>query len=1151
MTAYGIAETAVSSGPLEAEGDLVDVHGERFFRIANCDAMAPFLMSVVSDSDLWMFVSSGGALTAGRRNADTALFPYYNDDRIHDSVDQTGAKSVLKVLRRGRSSVWEPFSPRREGQYRITRSLSKSVYGNKLIFEEVNHDLGLSFSSGWMNSDRFGFVRRAALRNLAAGEVAVEVLDGIQNLIPSGLTQRFQLEYSTLADGYKESELHAPTGLGLFRLSAIPADQPRPREALRATTVWCEGLGAVRHLLSAAQLDGFRRGFPVHEESLIRGRRGAYFVQAGFVLAPEACREWSLVADVAQDAAAVAATVALLKSGRDLRAVLDDDIARGTQNLIRIVAAADGLQMTGDERNVWRHFSNVLFNTMRGGVPDRGYLVSRPDFQAFIAKASRAVAKTQAKFLDRLPETLLHEELVAAAGKQHDADLERHATEYLPLTFSRRHGDPSRPWNVFSIEVKDEHGEKTLNYEGNWRDIFQNWEALALSYPGYVESMIFKFLCASTADGYNPFRIARDGFDWEVLDPDDTWTYIGYWGDHQVGYLPQFLEIAARYRPGVLTGLLTRRLFTYANVPYRIRPYKEIVADPHNTIVFDEALDREIRRRAAELGVDGMALPGADGAPYRVNLTEKLLVLMLARFFNYVPEAGLWMNTQRPEWNDANNALVGNGVSMVTLCTMRRMLSLTRRLFGEAGVRKIEVSAPVAEAFRRVKDILEHHAPLLRGAVPDGARKAVLDALGEAGSDYRAALYGGFSGQMKPLTAAELAAFCEVATRHVDHAIRANRREDGLYHAYNLLQFGPHGVAVKRLQEMLEGQVAVLGSGALTAQASSELLDALRRSRLYRADQNSYMLYPDKTLPSFFEKNNIPAAALAKSKTLTAMIAGGDRRIVIRDVDGVAHFNAAFSNAAVLQEALAPLGLPPEETARILDVYEEVFRHRSFTGRSGAFYKYEGLGCIYWHMVSKLALEVQRTIARAVVSGEDAGTVARLQMQYKEIREGIGTHKSPSVYGAMPTDPYSHTPGFAGVQQPGMTGQVKEDIISRFGEMGVMVNEAQLVFSAQMANGGEFLTQRTPFRFYDVEGRERRLELEPGSLAFTVCQVPVVLHAHGAPQIEIAAADGARRRSAGLKLDAETSSAVFRRTGAVRQLDVHLGLARDAPGASS
>ena len=43
------------------------------------------------------------------------------------------------------------------------------------------------------------------------------------------------------------------------------------------------------------------------------------------------------------------------------------------------------------------------------------------------------------------------------------------------------------------------------------------------------------------------------------------------------------------------------------------------------------------------------------------------------------------------------------------------------------------------------------------------------------------------------------------------------------------------------------------------------------------------------------------------------------------------------------------------------------------------------------------------------------------------------------LYGAFPTDPYSHTPAGKGAQQPGMTGQVKEDVISRFGELGVEV----------------------------------------------------------------------------------------------------------------
>lgn len=1141
MTAHFIAEAAVTSHRHETQGDLIEIGGEPFFRIVHCDAMPPFLMSLVSSSDLWMFVSSTGALTAGRRDPDNTLFPYYTDDRTHDSVDQTGAKTVLKVTSGGRTALWEPFSPRYEGLYRITRSVAKSVYGNKLIFDEVNHDLGLSFSSGWMSSDRFGFVRRAALRNLAADPVEIELLDGIQNLMPSGLTRRFQLEYSTLADGYKENELHAPTGLGLFRLSSIPADQPRPRESLRATTVWCEGLAPQLHLLSAIQLDRFRCGQPLKEERLTRGRRGAYFVQAKLMLAAKKEKSWSLVADVAQDASDVAATVSLLTSGRDLRAEIDRDIAGGTQALVGIVARADGLQKTADERNMYRHFSNTLFNTMRGGIPDQGYSISCSDFKAFLAKANRAVAQKHATLLDGLPETFDRDALMALLHAQRDANLERLAYEYLPLTFSRRHGDPSRPWNIFSIDVKGENGEKILNYQGNWRDIFQNWEALAHSYPGYIESMIFKFLDASTADGYNPYRIMRDGFEWEVLDPNDAWSHIGYWGDHQVVYLPKLLEVAERYHPDALRNLLTRRLFTYANIPYRIKAYEDILKDPHATIDFDKGVDREIRQRAAVMGADGKALLAADGTPYHVNLTEKLLVLILARLFNYIPEAGLWMNTQRPEWNDANNALVGCGVSVVTLCYLRRLLALARRLFASAEVPTIEVSTQVAEAFKRVDKTLTEHSALLAGKISDENCRRILDCLGTAGSDYRRHLYAnGLSGQTL-LRSADLVVFCDTAMRHIDHSIRANQRSDGLYHSYNLMQIGSNSVAIRRLQEMLEGQVAVLSSGALAPPEAADLLDALRQSKLYRADQNSYLLYPDRTLPGFFEKNNIAATSLARSRTLTEMVACGDRRIVSRDVNGVSHFNAAFYNVTVLDQALAPLALSEDEHACILALYEEVFDHKSFTGRSGAFYKYEGLGCIYWHMVSKLRLAVQEVMWQA--GHEDSTALDRLSRQYREISDGIGTHKSPSVYGAIPLDPYSHTPGFAGVQQPGMTGQVKEDIISRFGEMGAEVRNGQLAFSAKMVSREEFLNRHERFQIFDVGGKVQWLNLEPGTLAITICQVPVVLHASGPQGIEISGADGRRNRTEGLCLDVEMSAAIFKRLGTVQRLDVHFGTA--------
>ncbi len=1135
--------TTLDLAAAAVRGELIDIAGERFYRLVGYDAMPPFLMSIASDSDHWMFVSSTGALTAGRRDPDHALFPYYTDDRIHDSQDQTGGKTILRVDGGTHTSLWEPFSLRYPGIWRITRSLSKSVYGNKLLFEEVNHDLGLAFSCLWMNSERFGIVRRSALQNLRPDAVTVSVLDGIQNLLPDGVTRRFQMEFSTLVDGYKESELDARTGLGLIKLSSIPVDRPEPSESLRVTTVWSEGLEGATRLLSAVQLDAFRRGIPLREETLIRGRRGAYFIAAELRLAGASRRDWSIVADVAQDAARVAVLARLLRSQTPLRPLLDDDVQRGTTNLVRMVASADGLQLTGDALSADRHFSNALFNIMRGGVPDQGYQIGRDDFRGFLIAASRAVAARQADFLDALPMTLAHGELLARAKAQGDPDLERLAHEYLPLTFSRRHGDPSRPWNIFAIEVRTEHGERILNYQGNWRDIFQNWEALALSFPDFALSMIFKFACASTADGYNPYRVMRSGFDWEVYDPHDAWAYIGYWGDHQVAYLLKLVELSARYHPGALNELLARPVFTYANVPYRIRPYTALLADPFNTIDFDAGLDSEIRARMATQGADAAALAASDGAPYRCTLTEKLLVLALARLFNFIPGAGLWMNTQRPEWNDANNALVGGGVSMVTLYFLRRYLAFCHDLFGRDRSETYAISAEVATAFVQVDEALRQHAGLLDGAIGDRDRRQVLDALGMAGSDYRAQLYTqGLSGALTELPRTQLVAFCGLALRWLDHSIRANRRPDGLYHSYNLLQLSADAIGIRRLDEMLEGQVAALACGVLNAEESVAVLDALRASRLYRPDQNSYLLNPDRVLPGFFLKNVIPPAALLDTPALAAMLSNGDRRIVIEDVDGAVHFNAAFRNGAMLREALVAQGLPAADVDAVAAVYERVFDHQSFTGRSGTFYKYEGLGCIYWHMVSKLLLAVQEVIVRAHADGAAHGVIARLEAHYREIRAGIGAHKSPLDYGAIPTDPYSHTPGFIGVQQPGMTGQVKEDLISRLGEMGAMVVDGCLRFDPDLVKRDEFLIEPRIFRYYDVAGRPQSIDLSPGSMAYTTCQVPVVALQAGPPRIEVVMADGARRPIDGLRLDATTSAAIFARSGEVRRLEVYFGV---------
>ena len=68
----------------------------------------------------------------------------------------------------------------------------------------------------------------------------------------------------------------------------------------------------------------------------------------------------------------------------------------------------------------------------------------------------------------------------------------------------------------------------------------------------------------------------------------------------------------------------------------------------------------------------------------------------------------------------------------------------------------------------------------------------------------------------------------------MEHSIDANKRKDGLYHAYNLMTVTESGVKISYLPEMLEGQVAVLSSKYLSAPEGAGVLDALKSSALFR-----------------------------------------------------------------------------------------------------------------------------------------------------------------------------------------------------------------------------------------------------------------------------------------------------------------------------
>jgi len=1135
------------------------------YRIHNADELPAFLMSVVSDADLWMFLSSRGGLTAGRIDPDHALFPYQTDDILHKSHPFTGPTTSMRVSRVAADTnpakdavLWEPFrdhGPRPN----VSRNLYKSVAGNRVVFEEVQHDLGLTFSYQWSGCDRFGFVRSCCLTAQdTTAPVKVELLDGLLNLLPSGLSQALMQQFSCLTNAYARCEVDESTRLAVFGMSSLLTDRAEPAEALRANVVWCRGLPGAKVVVHDDALALFREGAALPTTRDLKGRRGAYLLHTTLELAAGESVTWDVVADVDRSQAQAEAIRQALQNPQELDTLIQKQLIAADASLAANVASADGLQCSADRATTAHHFANVMFNNMRGGVFADGYTVPTADYAAFIESRNRHVAERHAAALGKLDPEMDYHALLRRAEASGDDDWVRLTLEYLPITFSRRHGDPSRPWNRFAIHLKNPDGSRVLSYQGNWRDIFQNWESMCVSFPRYFESIVAKFVNVSTVDGFNPYRVTRDGIDWEVPEPDNPWASIGYWGDHQIIYLLKLLEHSSAFHPGKLRTMLGQRAFTYADVPYRIAPYAELCRDPHNTVEFDEATEQRVAERFASVGSDGKLCHDHDGQLVKVSLAEKLLVPALSKLSNLVVDGGIWMNTQRPEWNDANNALVGHGISMVTLCYLRRYAAFMIELFNEEPGATFEITAAVGAWFDGVNGVLAKHADVLASpTVADADRRAVLDALGQSFETYRATAYRGELGDATPRRGADLAALFSTALRYLDHAIDANRREDdGLYHAYNLLTLeGDAGSAdatakIGTLYPMLEGQVAVLSTGRLTPAASASLIDALYASDLYRADQHSFLLYPNRPQPGFFEKNVLPADAAEDNALLSAMLEAGDTRLVERDAAGHVRFHGSFTKGSDLAAALDQLAedvqyAEPATAQRqaVLDLYEQVFNHRAFTGRSGAMYGYEGLGSIYWHMVSKLLLATFESYERAVAADASPDEIRALAEAYYRVRSGLSFNKTARQYGAFPTDPYSHTPGHRGAQQPGMTGQVKEEILTRRGELGVRIDAGRVIFRPTLLRKREFLTRDAAWSFVDVHGVAQQFVLPAGSLGFTYAQVPIVYHleeGQDTATIRLQLIDGKRVELTGDELDAERSAALFDRSGAITRIDVTL-----------
>ncbi|MCI4441894.1 MAG: hypothetical protein JHC39_00165, partial [Lentimicrobium sp.] len=116
--------------------------------------------------------------------------------------------------------------------------------------------------------------------------------------------------------------------------------------------------------------------------------------------------------------------------------------------------------------------------------------------------------------------------------------------------------------------------------------------------------------------------------------------------------------------------------------------------------------------------------------------------------------------------------------------------------------------------------------------------------------------------------------------------------------------------------------------------------------------------------------------------------------------------------------------------------------------------------------------------------------------------------------------------------------QVKEDVLTRKGELGIKVEGGQLMFQPTLLSKNQFLQQEEMVSFIDFENKPYSVALEKGCLAFTICQVLMIYKLADKNQIEVKYRNNKIETIPALILSHELSQKIFDRTGEIMQVTV-------------
>lgn len=748
---------------------------------------------------IWAFyVNRGqGIASFGIANKDQAIMEFNPANKSYQLISTKGFRTFIKTLEPDQKQTGYVYEPFRMVNQHISSKMVITPYSLKI--EEVNQREQLKIEVQYfiLPNENFGaLVRRLKIVNLSSTEKEFEVLDGLPELLPYGITnQTIKMISQTISAWCRVYNLKNRTPF--FRLKSTTEDSPEVKKLE-------EG-----HFYLAFTGDKLLN--PLVDSQLIFEQDTAFIKPEGFIRRELTNFQGFQKVENQLPAAMTACKVSLIgKSEFTINSLLGH--VSSQEKLVEIVkqvTAEDYLEVKYKEsKRIHQYYLNHIFTVS-----------NNPEFDYYCQQ------------------TLLDNSLRGGFP----VNLGDKQNEVILHLFSRKHGDLERDYNSFHIEPSF-----YSQGNGNYRDVNQNRRCDNFFNPEVRDYNIKVFTNLIQADGYNPLVVKGVRFqvnekdlneitellnerddvknnlidkvsnpftpgelasfisnnnlkltvDFEefirfVLTKAISWTEAefgeGYWIDHWTYILDLIEDYLTIYPEKKRELLLDDYTYTFFDSYIMVKPRKDKYVLTESGLRQLNALQEDVEKKELIESRSNhqyqLRISGGKGDIYYTNLLVKLLTIISNKISSIDPAGiGVEMEANKPGWYDALNGLPGIfGSSTPETMELKRLVDFLIDFFYQyPATKNVTVNLPI-----ELYEFMQGIKRILLEWFEDRDDFKYWDLASSLKEEYREKVFYGFDGQEERVFISNIQGFLELVSTKLKNSIDGAFNEDsGLYTTY-------------------------------------------------------------------------------------------------------------------------------------------------------------------------------------------------------------------------------------------------------------------------------------------------------------------------------------------------------------------------------